>query len=477
MKLFHPTVLEKILIAACFVSLSACEVGKDYGFPEQKLPADWQSKHGDARAQIDQNWWKNFNDPILNQLIDQASDQNFDLKIATARIAQSRASVASASAALLPQGNLQGQATRQDNRQALPGGPSNPSYKLLKKPYNIYQTGFDASWELDLFGGNRRAEEAATASLQASEASRDDVLVSLRGDVARLYLQIRHDQEQMRILNHRIAAYQKTLVISRERAAIGQVAHLEVTQAEAALNKEIENLPPLRSRIAQNEYSLDVLLGAQAGTVHTVVATPAALPALPENLMVATPAAVIANRPDLRIAERKLAAATAQQGVALARFFPDISLTGFFGALNTTTDKLITGSSQSWSAGGNVIWPILSYGTLSANLDAADAGQQEALATYQKTVLAALADVETRLNAYDEQEKTERATALEADQNQRALKIAHERYDSGTTSYLDVLDAERLYDSTAQRLIDARADRAQDLVALYKSLGGGWVSL
>ncbi|MDE1900370.1 MAG: efflux transporter outer membrane subunit [Alphaproteobacteria bacterium] len=459
------------------LSLAACEVGPDYAPPPETTPVGWNANASDApQGQIDQTWWDHFHDPVLTKLIARATTGNFDIKIAEARIAQARAGVSSAAAALLPQGDVKGTATREANQIAMPGGSANSFAPLLHKPFNIYETGFDASWELDLFGGNRRAEEAATAQLQASEASRADVMVSLRAEVARTYVQIRQYQTQIALARKTVAADAKTLSLTRQRFAAGEAPRLDVTQAEAALEQARQRLPTLRNALGQAEYSLDVLLGAQPGTAHGIVATPAPIPVAGKALVLATPAAVIANRPDIRVAERKLAAATAQQGEALAKFFPDISLNGFFGALNTSTEKLITGSSESWMAGGSVLWPILSYNSLSANLHNANAQQQEAMATYQKTVLSALADVEKSLTAYDEQQQFLAATKAETGKDADARRIASDRYKAGVTSLLDVLDAERTLYAAQDQQAKARSDEAQDLIALYKSLGGGWAT-
>jgi len=473
--LAHPRTL---VFAALALSLMGCEVGPDYQPPETSAPSSWVSEEtnqASLKAEIDQTWWKTFNDPILSKLIEEAAADNLDLKIAEARIAEARAGVSSASAALLPSGDVKGTATREGNQIAFPNSAGSPFGSLLHKPFNIFETGFDASWELDLFGGNRRAEEAAEAQMQASEASRNDVRVSLLAEVARTYISIRAAQAQVKIAQDIIAADQKTLDIANERFQAGEAPRLDVTQAKAQLAQVQTKLPDLRSQLTQAEYNLDVLLGKQPGQAHKIVASLAPIPVSDNNIVLAAPAKVIAQRPDISVAERKLAAATAQQGVAVAKFFPDISLTGFFGALNTSASKLLTGGSQSWMAGSSVIWPILSFGTLSANLDAANAQQQEAMATYQKTILGALSDVERSLTAYNEKEQFLQSSQSEIEEDKHAREIAEERYQSGLTSRLDVLDADRTLYDAQNRLIEARAEASQDLIALYKSLGGGWV--
>ncbi len=464
-------------ILSLFLALTACTVGPDYQTPDTTAPTDWVSDQGNQlspKAETDQQWWKNFNDPILTKLVTQADENNFDLKIAEARIAQARANVSASEFQLLPTGDVGASAERQANRLAFPSGAGPSFAQLLHKPFNTFQTGFDANWELDLFGGNRRAEESAEAQFQASEANRDDVRVSLMAEVARTYTVIRATQLQLAIANATVASAQKTRDIAEERYNAGQSARLDVTQAEAAWEQTQKQIPALRDQIAQNTLALDVLLGEQPGAAQKIVGDNGALPATDKKLVLTAPAQIIDQRPDIRVAERKLAAATAQQGVATAKFYPDISLSGFFGVLNTSATNLISPANESWSLGGNLMVPILNYGTLSANLDATNAQQQEALATYRKTVLGALSDIERALNAYNEQQKATQSAANETDHDKRAVTTAQERYESGLTSRLDVLQAERVLYEAQNNLIEARAMTTEDLIALYKSLGGGW---
>jgi NodT family efflux transporter outer membrane factor (OMF) lipoprotein len=472
------SVLYTILIAGFAVTLGGCEVGPDYQAPQTALPGDWTSTSGLAapndKEDIDQAWWQNFHDPVLSKLIDKAASGNLDLQAAEARIAEARSRVSSAYAALLPTGEVKGTATREANQLALPPSASQGFGSALKKPFNVFQTGFDASWELDLFGGNKRAAEGAEAQLQASEADRDDARVSLLAEVARTYINIRQYQAQIAIADDSLASNQKTLDIARQRFKAGQAPGIDVTQAESALEQAKTQLPLNRSLLAQAEYSMDVLTGDQPGATHALVSTPAPIPVTDKKLVLAAPAVVIAQRPDIRVAERKLAAATAQQGVAVAKFFPDISLSGFFGSLSTDGTQLLKGASESWMGTGTLVWPILSYGSLSANLDQANAQQQEAMAGYRKTILGALSDVERSFSAYKEQQQFLQSSAAAVDKDRRARAVALERYQSGLTSFIDVLNADRtLYASQAQAA-KARAESAQDLIAVYKSLGGGW---
>jgi NodT family efflux transporter outer membrane factor (OMF) lipoprotein len=459
--------------AAILLLLAACEVGPDYEKPVTDLPDHWLSGEAAPEAAMQAAWWRNFNDPVLTHLIEMAASGNFDIKIAESRIAGARAARSSAFAGLLPTGNLKGTATREANQIAFPFAFPGVN---LRQPFDIFQTGFDASWELDLFGGHRRALKSSEASLEAADATRDDAMVSLLAEVARTYIDIRGYQAQLKIAEDTIALNKSSVDIARQRFQTGNAPRLDLTQAEAQMDQAEAQIPYYRNLLAQAEFSLDVLLGEQPGASENLVATPAPIPVSDKALVLNAPSSVIANRPDIRVAERKLAAATAQQGVAVAQFFPDISVSGFFGLLNTDTNNLLRASSKSWLMSGSVAWPILSYGSLSANLDAADAEQQEALQTYQKTIITALSDVEKSLTAYKEQDQYRQKLEKAVASDRHAYSIAQQRYKEGLTSFLEVLDAERTLYTAESQTTQANATSAQNLVAVYKSLGGGWQS-
>jgi NodT family efflux transporter outer membrane factor (OMF) lipoprotein len=450
--------------------LASCAVGPDYEKPETKLPDSWKAADGkDAQAEVEQTWWQNFNDPTLSQLIDKALAGNYDLKIAEARISSARAARFSADTALLPTGDAKGSVTREANQLPVP-----VSFPGISDPFDIYQTGFDASWELDLFGGKKRALEAATYDLQASEASFGDARVSLLAEVARTYVDIRQYQAQLKIAEATVAADQHTLDITKQRVEAGTAAGLDATQAEALLNEAETQIANYNSQLTQAEYGMDLLLGEQPGAAQSIISDAGSVPAASKKLILAAPAAVIDNRPDIKMAERKLASATAQQGVATAQFYPDISLSGFVGLLNTNAANLATNASKSWMLGGSVLWPILSFGKLEANLESADAAQQEAMVTYQKTIIAALSDVEKSVTAYTQQEKFHDSLTKSVDGNRHASDIARQRYKEGMTSFLEVLDADRTLYTSQIKQAQSDADTTRDLIAVYKSLGGGW---
>jgi NodT family efflux transporter outer membrane factor (OMF) lipoprotein len=345
---------------------------------------------------------------------------------------------------------------------------------MVKQPFNIFKAGFDASWELDLFGGHRRDVEASEAELTAANISREDMLISILAETARTYLDVRLNQSQLAIASDIVETDRKALLISKQRYELGDSDSIQASRDNARLEHDQAQLANYRNLQAQAEYALDVLMAATPGTAHDMLAASASLPVADRQLILAAPAKVIANRPDIRYAERKLASATSQQGVALARFFPDISLTGFVGLFNTNINNFVNMGSKAFGMGASVFWPILSYGSLSANLDAADARQQTALTQYQKTIISALADVERAFTAYSEQDNYLHTLEKETVEYNNLLDIAKQRFDHGLTAYPDVLDAERNLAANKNQLAVAKALTSQNLIAVYKSLGGGW---
>lgn len=461
------------------LALAGCVVGPDYQPSALVLPSTWhanQEAKKSIKTERNAQWWQHFNDPILTRLIDKATADNYDLKMAAARVAQARAGVDQAKAAWLPSSDLQASVTREANQIAMPGGSATPFAPLLHTPFNVFQSGFDASWELDLFGSRQRTFEAATAQWQEAMATRDDIQVSLLAEVARTYVAIRRDQEQLKMSVDTVAVNQHMLSIARQRFQAGQVPHLDVIRIEAQLEQSQATIPNQRALLAQREYAMDLLLGETPGTTHEQLGNTGPIPTAKTDLVLNAPAHVIAQRADIRKAERTLAAATAQQGIATARFFPNLSLHGFFGVLGTSTSELSPNDNKSWRTNAGLSLPIFNLGSLSAQLDAANAQHQEALANYQKNILAALSDVERAIVSYAEQERIVQTSLHEVETIQHARNIAQERFQSGTTSQMEVLEMDRTLLAAKDRLTKARADCSLNLIAVYKSLGGGWES-
>ena len=461
----------RLLLLVTTALLAACTVGPDYQQPATSLPAGWVAANAIPDADgVQREWWKHFHDTILEQLIDRAVAGNPDIQIAEARIEEARAARDAAHADLLPKGDVKGEY----ERIKLPPGLDFPG---LSNPLEVYQAGFDASWELDLFGGRRRAVEARTAEIQAQEATRDDTLVSLLAEIARDYIAIRTDQAQRQVTLDVAKSDQATLAIARQRFAVGQSPGLDVTQAEAQLQQANTQLPVIDNRIAQNAFALDVLLGANPGTAMQLVGAAGGIPLADGGFTLAAPAKVIDHRPDIRVAERRLAAATAERGVAVAQFYPDISLQGFIGQLSTASGSLLKSASRFYMLSATGTWNILDYGTLEADLHNAKAEEREALMQYRKTVVAALSDVERAVTAYDQQDIYRLAQVRVTAADQQAAKVARQRYKEGLTSFIEVLDAERTLYAAQIQSVQAQGQASANLVTVYKSLGGGWQPL
>jgi NodT family efflux transporter outer membrane factor (OMF) lipoprotein len=365
-------------------------------------------------------------------------------------------------------------ANRQANQIGFPSSAPGNLTSAVKQPFNIFKTGFDASWELDLFGGHRRDAESARAEFEASTLSRDDVLISILAEVAHTYVEIRQYQTQLKTAQQLADSNKQSTDITKQVFAVGSTAGLNIEMVEAQLQQVQAQIPFYSNLLAQAEFSMDALLAEQPGGAHRLVNTFSAVPISDKELVLAAPASVIAQRPDIRNAERKLASATALQGAAVAKFFPDISLVGFIGLFNTNAGNFLNISSKSWSMGANVMWPILSYGSLSANLDAADAKQQEALVKYQETIISALSDVERSFSAYTEQEKYMQSLVKATGADQNSYEISLGRYQEGLASFLEVLDAQRKLYELQSQLTLAKAQTSKNLIAVYKSLGWSW---
>lgn len=478
--------------------LLGCEVGPDYHLPRLLLPEHWLTKAPAKpdpaalkKAELDREWWKNFDDPVLEKLIAMAAHGNFDLKIAETRIAEARANRAQAQAGLMPTVKADGSALRQANRIAFPGEGSGPSPFNVKAPFNTFQAGFDASWELDLFGGARRKREEESARLDAAIDTAEDTRIRLMAEVARSYIDIRHDQAQLHVIAETADADRKTVRLTQELFKTGTTAHVDAVRADAELAATEADVHKWKNQLAQSEFGLDLLLGANPGTTHGILAEAApkaekgkkaaktknregVIPTAAAKPVLAAPAAVIANRPDLRAAERSLAAATAEQGVATAALFPDVSLSGFLGLLNVEAGKFVSLRSQSWSEGASITAPIFDFGRLRSQLKLAKEEQKEALLSYEKSVIGALSDVESSLSAYTQEDAHRHALRRVVDDDRRAASVALERYKQGMTNFLEVLDAQRSLYTAQSQVIDSDAQTSENLVALYKSLGGGW---
>ena len=482
----NPNCLSKkleVAIVGFFLFAAGCTVGPNYQKPDLPVPLMWneaQQKGVQVRPTELTYWWTSFNDPLLNSLIERAVRSNLDLRIAEGRIREARATRVLAASAAWPTVDVSSSYSRNRASANAIGSPTQnggavavaPSGATLEQ--NFYQTGFDASWEIDVFGGIRRSVEAADATLQATVEDQRDVLVSLLGEVAKNYIDLRGFQRRLDVTRDNLKAQLETLELTEVRFHAGLASDLDVAQQEAQAHSTAAQIPTLETSLKQAAYGLDVLLGSQPGSLWDELAVEKAIPTLPPEVLVELPAELLRQRPDIRRAERQLAAATAQVGVATADLYPKFSLVGNVGLQSVSASDWFTGRSRNWSIGPTVTWPVFDAGRIRANIEIRNAQQEQALGVYEKTVLTAFQDVEVSLVAYAKEQERSRSLVTAVAANQRALAMAHELYIRGLSDFLNVLEAQRALSLTENDLAQSQATMASNLVSLYKALGGGW---
>lgn len=467
--------LSAIVCGLLLVGPCGCMVGPSYRQPETSVPVGWNEAkdHGSADAPLDlSRWWSIFEDSELDSLIHGAILFNKDLKAAEARIREVRAQRRFVAAGLFPQVDTSGSYARSRSSEnaslSSGGGASSVS------DTDFFEVGFDAGWEIDIFGGTRRQIEAANAEIQASEESRRDVLVSLLAEVARNYLRVRGNQLRIAIAHDNIASQEQTLELVKGRFEAGLSSELDVVQAKAQLSSTQAQVPTLEAEMRQAIYQLGVLIGQQPGTLLEELSKEAPIPRTPPEVPAGLPSDLLRRRPDIRFAERELAAQTARIGVATADLFPRFSLTGAFGLQSVSASDFLNSGSRFWAVGPTVRWPVFDAGRIRANIQIQNARQEQALAHYEKVVLTSLADVESALVAYYQEQSARRSFAETVEATQRAVEIANELYTRGLVDFLNVLINQRSLYQSQEQLAQSEQKVATNLVAVYKALGGGW---
>jgi NodT family efflux transporter outer membrane factor (OMF) lipoprotein len=464
----------------CFFA-AGCSVGPDYRRTETAAPAVWQeAQQSGVDTQPGQlaQWWKEFKDPVLDGLAERAVKNNLDLRIAEARVREERASLAATVAGLWPTLDVAGSYSRNRASQNAVGSPGQGAVAVplggRQLEQNFFKTGFDSTWEIDVFGGTRRQIEAAEAILQASVEERRGVLVTLLGDVARNYIDLRGLQRRLAVAQENLRAQQDTLGLTKVRFDAGLASDFEVAQSEGEVNTTAAQIPALQSAVKQAAYRLDVLMGTQPGTSWDELAKAAPIPALPPEAHVGLPADLLRRRPDIRSAERQLAAATAQVGAATADLYPRFSLLGNIGLQSISASDWFSAQSRFWSIGPTISWPVFDAGRIRATIEIRNAQQEKALGQYEKSVLTAFEEVENALVNYGNEQTRYRSLLEAAAANRRAVQMANDLYIQGLVPFLNVLDAQRTLYATESDLAQSEANMAANLVALYKALGGGW---
>ena len=487
------------------VLLPACKVGPNFKPPQEPVPeqyADVKAPPPQPAPQLPPRpapqptseaaepafWWREFHDPDLDDLVDSARRGNLDLKGAYLRIVEARLQVQAARAQGLPSLGASAAYTREQFGLAgilksqgvdtAAGPASSPAAQgliaSLEKPVNIYQLGFDASWELDLFGKVRRSVEAANAQSVAAVESRNDLLVSLEAEVAQTYFQLRASQGLRQIALDEIAAQREIADLTQNRHEHGLAGEPDVEAARAQLASLEAQLPPYEQTIAASRHALAVLLGQTPESLDARFGDHGELPALPASVPVGVPSVLARRRPDIRNSEAVLHAATAQIGVSIAGLFPDVSLAGSYGLRNLGTRYLFDWSSHFYTFGPTVSLPIFQGGALVASVRLSKAQAAEAALSYRKTVLGALREVEDGLSALDEDARRIAALEQTVGADQRAVEVQLDAYGHGVISYITVLTLQLQTIQARQQLAEAMLTQSTDLVKLYKALGGGW---
>lgn len=465
-----------ILTAICiWPILTGCaRVGPDYVEPAMDGPASWQAaidrERGLSENQPDPEllaeWWTLLGDPLLSEFIHRAVAGNLDLEQARARLVAARAGRDGSSAGLLPRLDFRAATTKNWHGGAESTFSSSSSYAM----------GFDAGWEPDLFGGTHRSVEAAQAQADASREDLRDILVTLTAEVGLNYIDARTFQARLQIARDNLAAQEETFALTEARYQSGLIDELAVQQAKYLLSGTRAQIPALRTGLAEAENRLAVLLGRPPGSLHDQLRTMAPLPSLPQSVAVGIPADTLRRRPDIRRAERSLAAQTARIGVATAELYPSFTLSGSVGLDALSAGKLFNSASRSASFGPGVKLPIFDAGAIRANIRIQSALQEEALAGYRAAVLTALKEVENGLTAYAEEQERNQALHQSAEAAGQAAALAEMQFQAGLVNFTAVLDARRSLLSFEDQLAQSAGTMTLNLIRLYKALGGGWSS-
>lgn len=452
-------------------ALGCVTVGPSSTPPPTELPTDWQAESFGVSATREEphalaRWWTTLSDPVLNDLADKAVAGNLDLKQARARLREARARRGQAVAGWFP--TLEANAAVNRTRSSEEAGSGGTA--------TLYSTGFDASWELDVFGGTRRAVEAARASVQASEEDLRDVLVSLLSEVALNYVELRTSQARLAIAEQNRDAQQETYDLARWRFEAGLVTELDVEQARYNLEQTKAQIPALQTGIIQTQHRLAVLVGEMPGALSGQLAAAAPIPVVPARVAVGVPADLLRRRPDVRRAERRLAAQTAQVGVATAARYPSFSLVGSIGLEALASGDLFTATARASAAGANALWTVIDFGRLRENVKIQSALQEQALLAYESAVRTALEDAENALVAFAQEQNRRSSLRAGTEAAARAASLARGRYESGIADFQTVLDAQRTLLSLQDQLASSDGAVTSKLIRLYKALGGGWNS-
>lgn len=457
-----------ILALAAGVALAGCAVGPNYKRPDTPVAPQFTGAEAntyttaqDAQAQF----WRQFDDETLNQLVGDALLANHDLRIALGHLVEARAARRESFFDLAPTVTAAGGHTTELVPPAQAGFPFKASY---------YDAGFDATWELDLFGRVRRGVEARRAELQGAEASLRDAQVSVIAEVARTYFELRGQQTQLAVAERNVSNQSDTLKLTQARQEAGRGTELDTSRAQSQLSTTLSTIAPLQAAVARSIHRLGVLTGRDPNALNGLLAPVKDLPELPKIVAISDPATLLRRRPDIRVAERQLASSTALVGVAVGDYFPKVTFNGSFTYAAVAPSNLGTSPSRSYVIGPGISWAAFDLGRVQAQVAQAHARNDVALATYEKTVLGALEETENALVTHARDRDSLEYVAAAAEASATASRLARTRYEGGYVDFLEVLDAERTQLVAEDRLAQSRTETATSLIAVYKALGGGW---
>lgn len=455
------------LAATASLALVGCAVGPDYETPAT-APAEYlnASRTEFVAAPVEAEWWQQFGDPVLEALVTRALAGSPDLRIAEARVAQARAVFAEQKLDYVPEVTAHAGFTRQDS-------PVPQSGSITPVNYDVYDAGFDAAWELDVFGRVRRSVEAARADAEAAEADYRSAQVRLAAEVAREYFSLRGAQQRLDVARDNLENQREVLRLTRVRLELGVGQELDVASARARLAETEALLPPLVVTEKRAAYRLAVLLGLRPGDLDPEL-VPVSAAARIEEVRIGDAADLLRRRPDVQAAERQLAAQTARIGVATADLFPRLSVTGFVGFVSGSASNLGDSDSEAWFVSPRLDWAAFDLGSARARLRATEAGADEALARYEQTVLFALEETENAFVAYAEDQKRLASLVERAAASRRAAELARIQYEEGAVDFLRLLDAESTVLDAEDAVTAAETSLNTNVVAIYKALGGGW---
>lgn len=480
-----------LLAVAAATLLAGCVVGPDFHRPETTVPAAWAAASAPGadqapsrpvpRAYDGRLWWSVFQDPVLDGLVDEAMRQNLDLQAAALRIEEARAQRGAAAAAGRPSvsGNaVAGRERASENglTSALSGGGASSGGGAAPSPLSdLYQVGFDATWELDLWGKARRGVEAADANIESAQQARGDAAISLTAEVARTYLALRGAQRQRAIALADIDDQRRLLALAESRSRNGFASKADAVRQQAQLSASQAQLPPIEQDIDQAANRLALLLALPPGALHERLGdAPPPEARLPPEVPVGLPGDLLRRRPDVLRREADLHAATAKVGQAQAQLFPSIELGAFGGLQSVHADTLTDWASRFWAGGLQVSIPIFQGGKLKAQILTADAQMREAALNYRGTVLSAYHDANNALVAYAEEQRHASALARQLADARRSSDLMQARWRGGFVSMIEVIDAQRSVHQAEQQALQSTVSASTDLVALYKALGGDW---